>query len=1110
MSKNYAKLLTLLCCAATGAVAQQAAAQEGTAVTKAVYSYASLSAGDEGGAAADLPTGINTTTPTNVVRYYYDEQGRLAREVDAKIMLGDADVTEYVETAGEEIPSTYRIYLYGANGKVAEVKTRTYGINDLYAYGWGDFKTEATYEYDANGKCVKMTDATYSVTYTWKGDSLVKEVATYVKKQGVGQDAGSWAYTNVYADFVEGAANLPKTVWKSNSWKQYYLVENTYDANNRLTTAVEYKAANVELADDGAIAKADKGDIYAQTTNTYDETGLKTATESGYWSNGTLTPDKKTVWTRTDEQTVASWGYMYSWLSKEWALATSLTKSVQGTQDKATAPQALTVTAKEGAVNTVTLSAMKPATAAGEGKYQVYRNGMIIGEATDNGTGLTYEDAGVKNGTYDYFIKQEGEGNASAVVEHVFDTELPAPADFKIVTNGKGASGDYEVVISWTKPQTDLQILGYHVYTDVSSVNVNPIPLNYEDGLVSATNYKLTWTANEKELEHTVYVEAVYSIGRAATEVLDVKLGGTTPDEGENDKPSDEPQQPVAVKRVMAVMSMGDVMGNVSDSEASRAIVSYYDADNRLVRRVDYGMQLGPDPDLPGDTTEYGDYIPTSYEKFEYNDKGQLERVWTRQYGVFSGYDRAWNGYEETEYYEYDEQGRIIVQLENNSRRFEYYYEGDRLVKDKCYSHLTNNLIYTTIYDNFVAGQTNCPQMGYRWGDITDVTNNKCILVFGYDKEGRKTAQYTYKYKDEDSTMKRDDEGNVTFATPGTPQFEEKWTYNEAGEVTLYEKNRWKTNKNAFEGQLKTEYTFEGTDMTAISKSYSVGIWSKGGLPQVTRTAEYQGVAPANLTATKVEGKVNALLLTADAPAETEGKKWYVYQNGVRVGQAKLADGKLTFEQELVQNGTWDYFMRADDTGEYYTSNISNPVEVVFDTPLQPVDSIIVVKNEQDPSTKDYTLDIAWEAPETEYTILGYNVFLNVVTNNPAPVNGNTEQAELTYNFNFASDTDIEKRIIIETVYNIGKVKGKETTLKLNRYSSSIDAVEAQGKLLVAGDRLVVTVPYNTLDIYSVGGSHVAAHTGAQQIALGTLPAGIYLVKLQTATGVETIKVVKK
>lgn len=1104
MKKNYANWLTaLICCTFSLAVtAQEVASDGGGIVTKAVFSYSSLSTGDDGittSVVEDIPAGMNNHTPTSVTRYYYDNKGRLARLVDANIMLRDADVTEYVETKGEEIPSLYKSYIYDDKGLLTEVKTRSYGINDIYAYGWADSKTETSYEYNADGKCVKMTDATYQVTYTWDGDNMVKESAIYMKKMGVGTSVGAWAYTNVYADFVEGTPNLPKTVLKSDSWKQYYLIENTYDKKNQLITVSQYKALNVEKAEDGSITTYEKGDLYSQTTNTYDENGLQISSESGYWYQSGLVPDKKTVRTQLANDTVASWGYMYSTLTKNWALATSLTKTVSGIQNPATSPEGLTVTAKSGETNTVIISAMKPTVTSADGKFMVYRNGMKIGEAVDNGTSLSYEDKGVKNGTYDYFIKQEGEGNISSIVSYTFDTQLSAPANLKIVTNGNNAAGDHEVVISWAAPQTNLPLLGYYIYADVSSINTNPVPLNYEDGLLKTTNYKLTWSANALETEHKIYVEAVYSIGRAASAVVTVSKTETG---------GDEPDQSVSVKRVMAVMSMGDVMGSVSNTEVSRALISYYDANNRLARRVDYGMQLGPDPDMPGDTTKYGDYIPTDYEKFEYNEKGQLIRVFKRQYGVFSGYDRAWKDYEETEYYEYDEQGRVIVQLENKARRFEYYYEGDRLVKDKCYSHSTNNLIYTTIYSNFVTGQTNCPQFGFRWGEIDDVTNNKCILVFGYDKEGRKILQYTYSYKDEDPTMKRDDEGNVTFATPGTPQFEEKWSYNEEGEVSLYEKSRWKSNKNAFEPQLKTEYTFEGTDVTATSQSYSVGIWAKGGIPTVTRTAEYLGYAPTNLTASVVENKTNAVLLTADAPEGAEEKKWYVYRNGVRVGQAILVNGKLSFEEELVQNGTWDYFMRADDANDYYTSNISNPVEVTFATPLAAVDAITVVRNEQDPSTYDYQLDIAWEAPKTEYTILGYHVFLNVLTNNPAPFDGILPLKQNEYAFTFASDTDTKKRIIIETVYNIGKVKGAETIINLNKVSN-IDAALISRSLFVLGNQLVVNIAYRSLGIYGIGGACVATYSGDKVIDLGTLPAGIYLVKLQTETGVEVVKIVK-
>ncbi|MBP3552515.1 MAG: T9SS type A sorting domain-containing protein [Bacteroidaceae bacterium] len=957
--------------------------------TKAVYSY---------GAMLD---GGYSQLPTGVVRSFYDADNRLARVVEADIMLADSEGTPEVEVPGQEIPKLYSNYEYDAEGRLQKVRTRKYGLYSAFDRAWTDYADAEVYEYDTNGKLVKKTDATYITTYKWEGENLVEETAYYTKDN-------AWSSTVKYTAFAEGKANLPTSALFSDTWKNQRVYEYAYDENGNKLLFSEYKVKNAETDEIGILVKADKGDLYKQTAWTYAD-GKLAEEQIGYWNSAkeTLDPDSKVTYTVNGDTTSVM---TFRYYNEKWSRFGGVKKHVHGVVDNATSATGLTVETVEGALNTVALSADAPAGASADG-WNVYRNGMLIGGAILTDGKLTYQDNEVPNGVWDYFF-QQADGNASNVVETTLDTELVGVEGVKMLKNSLNATGDYEVIFTWATPNTTLPVLGYNVYVDIQSYETNPAPENGMELIPAELALDtLSWMAAETDMLHDIYVETVYSIGKVRSQAIPLLL---------------QKEEKPLIKKV--VMTMGDAMGQAADDAATKAETYYYDTDNKLVRKMIYGKLLAADPDDPDQLYGEGDWIPMTYTAYDYNDKGQLVKTRERQYGVFSGYNKAWNEFEETGSFSYYEDGRIKEDTTTN-RVYHYEYERENLVKE-TYANSRNVIIYHKYFSNFVAGLVNCPQYAFA-NSPAGLTTNDRIYEYAYDNQGNMVSCRAYKY--DNSTIVKDDEGNVIGAEKGTPDYEEIWMYDH-GILTKYEKNVWKTKNNAYEASSRIEYTQTPMGTKAVTWKYSVGIWAKGGTPQVTWEVPFNGMAAKDLSIEEVEGKVNTVLLTATKPAGALASTvWNVFRNGVKIGQAKSSGrSSLTYEDANVPNGNWDYFIQAEDAHGPVGVNVSNVVEKTIHTELPAVTNIKVMKNEYN-DVQDYELVLKWKSPKTDLTLLGYNVYVDVkdVTKNPSPTNGLHCFTDTTYTFTWANDVNPEKSIIVEAVYNIGKVKSNPLKVTL-------------------------------------------------------------------------------
>ena len=1039
-------------------------------------------------------------TPTKYKHHYYNEQNLLVGTTDIVPQIKDSETTLEVEKAGDLIPETFTSYTYNKEGLLLSIRERSFKVHDGYYRSWTDYKDIETYEYDTAGQMTLKTTTSSTTEYSWQNGNIVEERNFSLK--------GEWQNTAKYSNFLEGFKNCPQAVFKTGKYSSSNKIgEYVYDEQGRILSYSEYNIVNPVKDEEGNITSAEKGTLYSLEEYTY-EGDLLTSKITSYWNNAqaALVPSSKTENVRVEEG-IKTTNYSYVANKETWSIFGSAIVNTEGEYSTDFAPCNLSATQIENETNTILLSCDACESASADAIWNVFRNGVKIGEASAENGKISYTDANLKNGTYCYFIQYATASatdgfNVTTPVDIQVSTDLAAVSNIRVSYKGQVSEGSgtetklYDVAqVTWDAPNTEMKVVGYNVYTDIKYYQTNPYPVN-ESTLLSATDCEVKWEAQE-QASHTIYVEAVYEFGKKRSEAFAFVV----------EMPSEE--------KVETIYTLGDVMGETDENKISKVEKFYYDAGNKLISSATGAYMIGDDESTPEVESE-GDILPYDFTLYDYNENKQLTQVRTRKYGVYSGYDKAWADFDIVETYEYNDEGKLSKKTDK-ARSYSYTWEGNNMVREIETVVSSGSMTYDITYSNFLEGVDNFPQYAIK---NAPYSSNQRIFEYTYDDELRLVRSVAYKYGEKQT----DESGNVVAIEKGAVDYEETWTYTD-GKLMLYEKNIWKSNKNAFEPRIKKVYTETELGMREDTHSYSVGIWTKSGTPKITATTKHYPQT-AVTKATLTETAPNTIKISCTVPELTFGSPTYnVLRNGVVVGQLSGYGKTVTFTETEVPNGTWSYFIQAADELHNVGINVSNVLTYSPATELPAVEKIREVENGLT-EEGDYHLIIEWEAPESSFTILGYNVYNNIkaYTTNPSPVNGLAVISDTNYTFQWSPEANQEQTIYVETIYSVGKVKSAPFVVKLNGGAVGIQNAYTEKKMRCEGHILKVSAPYSTLNIYSTNGALVGSSnkeitnyeetlnqdSTEQHIDLSYLPTGVYIVKLTTKTGVETLKFFKK
>ena len=459
------------------------------------------------------------------VTTYYDAFGRPVRAADYGFGLD-----------GTATLCRYSYYEYDDGGRLVLTYSRQYGIYDGDDYAFREPTDSVRYTYDAEGRLVdRQGDGHRTYAYDAKGRLAVETYYTVDWFSGAERECQTLTYT----DF--DAAGRPTTAVSTGLYDSYrYTACFTYDAAGRLRSEVRTSSVDRWNA---------AGEVY------HDFLG------ADYWdydeATGRLTGQRRSgvayVEDGPDTEVTDYYRIVYTSdgahrtkaVPQNWTVKASLAEGgawvdepvytiADSARYSSAAAPALQVRADSDVPGRVELR-FWPQTATPPASYDflVYRRGLLRArldgsqlqaDAADGS--LCFTDCPVPNGGHEYFVQPvlrsapDWQGTSiSNVCPLTLATPLPAPTGLRAVGYTPKGSG-YLVRLSWDAP-VDTLGLGFRRY----NVMVGAAPRvadNYATDGLSTSWDVLVYSLTSPLI---CYVQAVYDLGKAATEVVSIVPG---------------------------------------------------------------------------------------------------------------------------------------------------------------------------------------------------------------------------------------------------------------------------------------------------------------------------------------------------------------------------------------------------------------------------------------------------------------------------------------------------------------------------------------------------------------------------------------------------------
>ncbi len=371
----------------------------------------------------------------------------------------------------------------------------------------------------------------------------------------------------------------------------------------------------------------------------------------------------------------------------------------------------------------------------------------------------------------------------------------------------------------------------------------------------------------------------------------------------------------------------GDNMGTASEQTATKRIETFYDNQNRPVRRIQTGL------------SEDGEnWLVTNYYFNDYDEQGNLTMSHSMQYTYDQGrYSKKASN--DTIEYSYDENGRMTkenIHAKKTVNLHSYDAEG--------------NMVKTEIYKNGVLSQT----LQYRH----------------FTKGGPKmiVSEATQSYNCYTSEIKYDSIGNKLSErrsnTDGVLTSAEYWTY-EDGNLVLYEKKGISGGEEV--NSQRTVYENNETSVISKSYTYSGNEWKlKGGSTCETKYANFDSSSDGvDLVSAVADALTSTVKLTITYPEIWDMIDCYmtlkIYRDGVLLERVGLSTPTFTYIDKGVENGQHEYFVQTMCNDE--CGNISNIKNVNIEREYPRVTGLRAVSARKS-DEGSYLVKLTWNKPE--------------------------------------------------------------------------------------------------------------------------------------------------
>lgn len=630
---------------------------------------------------------------------------------------------------------------------------------------------------------------------------------------------------------------------------------------------------------------------------------------------------------------------------------------------------------------------------------------------------------------------------------------------------------------------------------------------------------------------------------------LNLNIAGITLDKSSADGVAAEniPDAKPAAKRFLVMKRIyGSAMGDVPDDVDSKRTYYYYNVDAKEVGYANYGRLY---TDLGISET----FNVVDIAKPVFDENGNIVARNTYQWGPYDFLDNTFKKTPNCETYEYNEAGQLVSDTTSVYYHEYTYNEDGTLATLNTYNKFTKKLSQSIQY---VAYDEKGNVISYVSDGNWD--SQKYNADIEYDENGNKIEEFQYKVVDDP---------NMPGSTMNKPKQLEKWEYVNNG-LALYQRFRYDNiGKDVPEYKEVPEYktvyepVVEGdyNDVYARDSSF----FDNGKDSKWMGESTYSRYTYVDFTDME---KDTYMELTAEVDAKAyntvnlkftmpqlggiQNCKFVIYRDCTPIDTLSFDDfvanadpetGLCTYQDKLLKNGTYDYFIQPlfsaysddmmaadidepgiDDGGVvtpeenpeaqwigYYSTT---PVQVTVYTELPAVTDLALTGGEIKTSgsianlQKTYYAGLSWKNPEniTDYGFKKNSVYLGMEEQSLAEI---TKADSTNANVELAFEEDTEAYVV--TSYALGYAVSDTIAIKIKAIENAagVEGVTVDGAVKATFANNTITLSDNaTVSVFAANGQKVYEKDNVTSVSLNNLPAAAYIVCVEKNGNVNAYK----
>lgn len=624
---------------------------------------------------------------------------------------------------------------------------------------------------------------------------------------------------------------------------------------------------------------------------------------------------------------------------------------------------------------------------------------------------------------------------------------------------------------------------------------------------------------------------------------LNLNIAGITFDKSSADGVAAEniPDDKPAAKRFLVMKRIyGSAMGDVPDDVDSKRTYYYYNVDGKEVGYANYGR-------LYLDLGVSDNFNLVDIAKPVFDENGNIVARNTYQWGPYDFLDYTFQKTPNCETYAYNEAGQLIADTTSVYYHEYTYNENGTLAILNTYNKFSKKLSQSIKYTYDEKGNVISYVSDGNWD------SQKYNAEIEYDKNGNKIEEFQYQVVEDP---------NMPGSTTNKSKQLETWKY---VDNCLAEYQRFRFDEKGKEvPEYKTVYepVVEGdyNDVYVRDSSY----FDNGKSSKWMGESTYSRYTYADFTDME---KDTYMELTAEVDAKAyntvnlkfsmpqlggvQDCKFVIYRDCTPIDTLSFDDfvanadpetGLCTYQDKLLKNGTYDYFiqplftaysddMMAADVDEpgiddggvvgpeenpeaqwigYYSTT---PVQVTVYTELPAVTELTMTGGKVETSgsianlQKTYFAAFSWKNPEniTDYGFKKNSVYLGMEEMALSEI---PKADSTSANVELAFEEDTEAYVV--TSYALGNAISDTITVKIKdieAFATGVEGVTVDGAVKATFAGNTITLSDNaTVSVFAANGQKVYEKNNVTSVSLNNLPAAAYIVCVEKNGNVNAYK----